>query len=140
MGEILDKMLLIVFGLVILLSMAQILSPIIHTIQEDGQLSEKKYQEIQDDIEDFKSNIEKGTQNEVVLTYDFLFKGDISVVVYIKESSFTKFRFAFISNTTQTPIYEIVDIKTSLNISFESIFVKHYSIFMQNSSRFLIFY
>ena len=97
--------------------------------------------EIYTELSKFKKNIENydnsesGSEN----VYEFDLEYNKSVIWFI-EMNYTEFNFILHEKSAIFPSSYIIRINRKINVSSESLFFNKYSILMQNSTIFLIFF
>ena len=142
MSEILEKFLLISFGLMTLFLIMPIFAPLLENTMEQYQEREEEINIIDSDMRNLCNmlNYYSNLSSKENYTQNFEFEGRISCIIYNIALNSTVYRFCFYIETTKSPIYREIEINIIFIVSIESFFISQYSIQSKNISKFLLFF
>lgn len=139
MSEILEKFLIISFGLTMLIIILTYMSPYMTVIENLTLNSDEDLYLIKSDMNELIENINKFKNDEpnTNLTKKFVFQGQISLIIDNYQENHTNCIFRFYNNRTT---YRNIQISIIFQIEIQSIFIKQYTIGEFNNSKFINFY
>ena len=139
-NQILDKMLLMAFGLMSLLIIAPWLFLLVeNNFFSNSDLFDEHITQIEDDLSNLKINIEKHKNGNLKgQTYYFTFSGEINIVHQKIENS-TILHLNFYYDIARAPIYLKCAFGSDLNITVRSLQILQYSILQDNNVITIIF-
>ena len=142
MSEILEKYLVISFGVMTLFLVIPIFAPLLENSIIDYQERETELNFIDSDMENLRNilNYYSTVKSDENYSKEFEFKSKISCVIYNMGVNSTVYRFCFYRETTKSPIYREIEIDNKFDVAIESIFVSHYLLQNENISKFLTFF
>ena len=141
MNEILEKFLLIAFGLMTLLLILPIFAPLLENTIENYQEREEEVSVIDSDMGNLRNmlNYYANLNSQENYSKNFEFQGKISCVVFNIAVNSTVYRFYFYMETTKSPIYREIEIDNIFDVSIGSLFISQFLLQSENFSKFLFF-
>ena len=142
MSEILEKFLLISFGLMTLFLILPIFAPLLENTIENYQEREEEFSIIDSDVDNLRDMLHyySNLNSQENYTKYFEFKGEISCVVSNIALNSTIYRFCFYLEATKSPIYREIEIDKKFNVSIGSLFISQFLLQSENISKFLFFF
>ena len=141
MSEILEKFLLISFGLMIFLLILPIFAPLLENSLDNYQKREKDLDTIDLDMEKIRTMIfyYSNLNSDENFTQNFEFQGNISCITFNISLNLTNYRLCFYSEITNSPIYRNLEIDNKFNVSIRTLLISQYQFLSENNSKFLFF-
>ena len=141
MNEILEKFLLIAFGLMTLLLILPIFAPLLENTIENYQEREEEVSVIDSDMGNLRNmlNYYANLNSQENYSKNFEFQGTTSCVVFNIAVNSTVYRFYFYMETTKSPIYREIEIDNIFDVSIGSLFISQFLLQSENFSKFLFF-
>ncbi len=142
MSEILEKLLLVSFGLMTLFLILPIFGPLLENSMENYQEREREVSIIDSDMENLRDMIDFYYNLNSVENYtqNFEFQGKISCVIFNMVLNSTNYRFNFYTEITNSPIYRDLEIDIKFNVSVRTLFISQFLLKSENNSKFLFFF
>jgi len=142
LSEILEKFLLISFGLMTLFLLFPIFAPLLENSMETYQEREKEVNVINSDMENIRIMLDHYSNLNSHENYSqkFEFQGKISCVIFNLASNSTNYRFCFYTEITNSPIYRDLKIDSKFNVSVRALFISQFLLQSENNSKFLFFF
>ena len=142
MSEILEKFLLISFGLMTLFLLLPIFAPLLENSMENYQEREEEVSIINSDMENIRNMLDhcSNLNSHENYSQNFEFQGKISCVIFNLVLNSTNYRFCFYTETTNSPIYRDLKIDNKFNVSVRTLFISQFLLQSENNSKFLFFF
>ena len=142
MSEILERLLLISFGLMTLFLIMPILAPLLENSLENYQEREEELSIIDSDMENIRNMlyIYSNHNSHENFTHNFEFRGKISCVIFNMAINTTNYRFCFYTETTSSPVYRDLEIDNIFKVSIRTLFISQFLFQNENFSKFLFFF
>lgn len=137
MAELIERLLLITFGLSILI----LFLPSIDFFVAELQIQEEHNTDIEGIITNLNDSVAKLlSYDNFNITIDIEFNGTINVFEMSKDENHTVLMMRFCIYDSYEPIYHEIYVNNEIEIEINSIFIQKYQLISFNSQYFLYFY
>jgi hypothetical protein len=140
MSEILEKLLLISFGLTVLIIVIPLFQPLLNNYLKMDE-NDEQTEIIENDLNQLNQNL-KTFDNYIFqnISKNFIYAGQISVIIDSKSNGSTILLFRFNNNDSDITNYFKFQVEIWFEIIIESYNIHSYQINLKNNSRFLRFF
>lgn len=137
MAELIERLLLITFGLSILI----LFLPSIDFFVAELQIQEEFNTDIEDITKNLNDSVAKLSNYDYFnITIDIEFNGTINVFEMSKDENYTVLMMRFCIYDSYEPIYHEIYVNNEIEIEINSIFIQKYQLISINSQYSLYFY